>query len=1436
MKSIRHNFSAFSVFQGFQQTHTMKSNKSLQEQQCKATATAICTIAAKSGKSQIVVALLELNEVELDKSQSSYLVRNSRPLVGVNESQSSQKSQLVISVTQMTPTAFSVGQNLRENSELCGEFSKLNSSLRAKRLTPVDAWIQRWTEKQQQLQQQISRNFEQNFSRKIESSQQQQQWRQQNANRRVEKLRAQMLANVTNCWRGLLSQLNFRAQLLSNSRALYAAEARACQSIAKVSAHVRSVTTEFNSLVRVSQRLAYFSQACQRTNAALKTITKLLALCEQQYEQAKVAQLDAIASVRRLAESLSPMAQIDELEARDLIEFFNGFLENALESRLSLSVELDALKKRVNTALRDCERQSVGNEELETCAGILKTPTSSLNRQTLTNQRNVQIVETRSSQQRIEPLINTPVSNIEPQYQQQQHATNFQSLKKNSHNLTRNNPYAWQQSNKYLEDRNYNELKVDEAAVREKLTQTRTRQRMSNATTTPTLVASQRELTSVASLRLIEDWLNSKVDELNGNEMSSLGSDAGDARELLARHEQVQLECRAIDDSIGAFKLKALATAANGKPGSISPAPAAEAEVERAREEQRLLAAKSAQVLRALAARIALLRRTIEFFTRAHSTRPELEALAAKLKNAASLCQNKVRADSTGGSNGHNDASADNAGESNDFETANSIQLVQQVSRELEARDVCAIVASGATIVSELQQLQLASRCELPSSVRMQLTADSVRSLVDSLNSQLVSLRSLLKQKTQRLNSREDKSQLSASYLRGCQQLSRWLNSTAIGELLSCTNNGKLGDNARQVRETVAKYSRLSIELHARGAELEAQLRSLPTLTKLVASNNEKLLLESESDALRAQWIAVSACVNARLDIAEKYLAILDSMAQFRTQVEKLESLPTVASQEANKLQQANSSSRAHLVSSINQIVTQLSNQVRNFAKDLNNANTQLKLPTNHNQIDDSQNKYSDSSSSSHNSHQTNKNYQISDIDKETLAQRANSLLQVLSRRQNATNNNHQLLASTSNSINYGTDCNHNINNVQQTKHQGISNSNVEPATLSTQNIRLAPPKFVKPLPSNLEVQPFGCVTLDCELSSPACTVEWLLNDSQRSIDSLSHRLVASGKRHSLTIDHFNPRASGKITVLAKNEFGATKSDCFLTLRSLSPKLYSPLDQEARQQQTGTIGSSDVNQRVPQILMNSTSSSWCQQSEIKNINPNQTSVDNLSGKKSYDEKQSTNRFSNFQLIDADSHDKSVNDSTTPKYCSTNFNNRPDSSLSRLSATYFSRNDNYRVSPAPSVARSVTLTRRTESRASSTNGQHSGVQMNAVNPFSSISKETPTLHGNKLRNETIRASSTTPNFQATANNNGLVCVLINTPPPTTIEWYHNDVPMASTTTDQDQQQYIKDTGYQNIDLSKLMSSEENQRQLSIERVVIETEDAEPNLPASITISQ
>lgn len=647
-------------------------------------------------------------------------------------------------------------------------------------------------------------------------------------------------------------------------------------------------------------------------------------------------------------------------------------------------------------------------------------------------------------------------------------------------------------------------------------TTTSQRNQIMPVSTSSTTTMRLRDIENFNDLMLAEGWLNAKVDQLNSSLLLSLGSSAQDTRSILNKHEQIALECSAIEEATLNFNRRNIHAIKPAPPGDQtepggSNAAASQCGRPSLFEQQRALATRTRDVIAILDARITLLRRTIEFYARARDATSDINKMMRRLQ------------------------------------VDNSLQSVQFVADELALKDVSSVVASGATIISELQQLQLAQQHgQRSEEVGLGLATDGIRAVIDQLNQDLAHLKTVLNQRRLVLLN-EDAAKMAQNFTTKCRQLRFWLDNQVRGLQLA---NGRIGFDVLAVRAYIETHERLRVYLQQKTLEVEALLRLLSTLTENFDTKSGTAdELQRDSDELRQEWISATNCIERRLEFAAKYLTILMAVNEQNRNLDLLgRAANETAGGAARRPRTPDERTDEDTKSAIEQGLAQLASQVKNFTMDAQRSNTALV-----------------------HSYGLDTKPITSDINKQQVVGHANGSLKLLTER-------HKSILSKLNSRRplKWTAAPRSEQPEPQSQRKDLLVNGARPQAPPQEQATTGPPKFVRQL-VDAEVEPFSTAELECELDgsiapSATCRVEWLLNN-KRIPHTIKHSTDSEGSRYRLTIGQFGPICCGIYTARATNQLGQTSSSsCRLRLCGIREDEDPParLEQQAQQQKIAT--------------------------------------------------------------------------------------------------------------------------------------------------------------------------------------------------------------------------------------------------------------------------
>lgn len=572
-----------------------------------------------------------------------------------------------------------------------------------------------------------------------------------------------------------------------------------------------------------------------------------------------------------------------------------------------------------------------------------------------------------------------------------------------------------------------------------------------------------REINNFNDLNLVENWLNLKIEQINSSLLSSLGVSQVDSKSILGKHEQIALECNAIEEATLSFKGKNIHAVRDVDQATLG----------KLFEKQKLLALRARDVITILDARIILLRRTIDFYAKSKEASQDINKMMRRLQIDQSL------------------------------------QSVQFVANELEFKDVSSVVASGATILSELQQLQLAQQSGQRSRIiNLNLITIGIRSIIDQLNQDLAHLKTVLNQRKMILMN-EDTNKMVSNFKYKCNQLQFWLNNHIKTHLYE-NNRLVIHNNMNDLHETrnfINNHEKLRVELQNKTLEVEALLRSLPTLMEHFDMNNPSNSraaneIQQQTDCLRQDWISSTNCLDKRLELVRKYLSILQNKNSLDKELAQLN--------EGGAVEEDQIRSRQNLI--------QLENQVRNFNSDAQKFQTELPASDQWKQRNDI-NKY------------------------ELLAHLDRLLKEIQASKEKILNFNDELIKQK----------------VQ--KMQSLQ----RPAHERPQ--QMYPPRFTRIL-QDTTIEPFSVVELECETDSrDECKIEWFMNNFKKIPANVKHSIVSENNLHKLIIQDFTPVCCGTYICRASNAAGQATSHCKLRLSGIQEDSSLPDTTTASEQQ-----------------------------------------------------------------------------------------------------------------------------------------------------------------------------------------------------------------------------------------------------------------------------
>lgn len=798
-----------------------------------------------------------------------------------------------------------------------------------------------------------------------------------------------------------------------------------------------------------------------------------------------------------------------------------------------------------------------------------------------------------------------------------------------------------------------------------------------------------REITNFNDLILIENWLNVKIEQLNSSLLSSLGVSVPDSKSILSKHEQIALECRTMEVATLTF---------NGR--NIHAIKSLEAKDDKIYadkslfEQQKLLAIKVRDVITILDVRIVLLRRTIDFYNRSKEATSDIQKMMRRLQ------------------------------------IDNSLQSVQFVANELEFKDVSSVVASGATIISELQQLQLAQQHGQRSRiVNLNLVTNGIRSIIDQLNQDLAHLKTVLNQRKLILLN-EDANKMANNFSNKCHQLHFWLNNHVKSYLLN-NNLLEVLDDIK-MRQFCDNHEQLRVSVQNKTLEVEALLRSLTTLTEHFDPKSKVAdEIQKATDDLRQDWINTTNCLDKRIEIARKYLAILNSVNNLSKELDSLDNFnkgkPTTTERTEDDIK-----------SNVDQLFVQLTNQVKNFNVEAIKSNTELLYSQT---LDGKQS--------------------ISDINKQDLSDNSNRLLNQLVERKNS------------------------IIRELDSKRVEASKKSDPPAHQRPQQVD--PPRFTRVF-SDKDVEPFSTVELECETDDANCQVEWFMNNYKKIPASIKHIISRENNQHKLTISNFSPICCGTYIVRASNNAGQATIQCKLRLAGIKEaqnEQYQQSNSLIKQQTTNFLqqeqqhNSNNFQSSSPAISTTSSFSHWKpssknnqQQQQHNNNNRSTTTVTKTgktitriiegvgSSERDSPKNQQSVRIS--QLTGDSDTDTNTNTSTT------NLDRLTRETLPVTQVTYAGPNEKQQY--GLSAVKSNNLLRVTNNNSYIVDSPISSTTIDSRSVSRSPFEGTP--------QPPVFVQGLTDSMSRCCSRAGLVCLVVGNPPPT-IEWMHNNQKIATT---------------------------------------------------------
>jgi len=896
-----------------------------------------------------------------------------------------------------------------------------------------------------------------------------------------------------------------------------------------------------------------------------------------------------------------------------------------------------------------------------------------------------------------------------------------------------------------------------------------------------------RNINNFNDLNLVDDWLRLKTDQLNSSLLSSLGVSTQDTRSILNKHEQIALECSAIEEATLNFNgknihaLKAAPPAQQPQGNQLSRGPnngaALGGQSKQADDEdqtpggstlfdqQKALATRARDVITILDARLSLLRRTIDFYYRAKEATSDITKWTRRLQ------------------------------------VDNSLQSVQFVSNELELKDVSAVVASGATILSELQQLQLAQQHGQRSKVvNLNLVTSGIRTVIDELNQDLAHLKATLHQRRLVLLN-EDASKMASNFSSKCHQLQVWLNNHVKSYLMS---NNRIRFEPNSVKGYINGHEDMRLAVQNKTAEVEALLRLLATMgDSLEAKNETGEEIQRDCDELRQDWINVTNCLDRRIELARKFLAILTSGANIGHDLDSLNLEPRGANQRPRTPDERTDED---IWAQIEQGLLQLENQVKNFSQDSLKCDTRLL----------------------HSAGGLDTKSPVDDVNKEQVVAHASGALRLLTER-------HRSVMSKLNAMGRAplpgplqrlgpwsptfkaaaraeraADQQQRAPPARRSEETGVGKASALPAEQTgpkvagnqegsavsgsgaggaggnaggrgpqagssrKQQAGKGPlgPSFVRGLEDKV-VEPFSTVQLECEtepVGSAGCRLEWLLNN-KRIPTHIKHSILNDGHKHKLVISQFNPTCCGTYTARALNlETGrSASSSCRLQLAGIKEVADSPDSaahpSETPQEQGRPHGALSSSSTTKTTTTTTTTTSTNGDTELRQSRPGQRAPAGATG-------QHRQQRAMERIIQGVESPPASLDEQTPERVLANQRRPANGQPTR-----------------PDANRMVTKT--VSSSATFGSSQTSGLPQNSTGDRSTKSSNTQThvaADGSHYlvepaRSETSRSVSRS-SFGATPQTGdgvccsrpGLVCVVVGNPPPT-VEWLHNNRPIA-----------------------------------------------------------
>lgn len=608
------------------------------------------------------------------------------------------------------------------------------------------------------------------------------------------------------------------------------------------------------------------------------------------------------------------------------------------------------------------------------------------------------------------------------------------------------------------------------------------------STTSKTILL--REINNFNDLNLVDNWLKVKIDQLNSSLLSSLGVSVPDTRSIADKHEQIALECRAIEEATLTFNgrnihaIKSINDLKDDKSQGDNPL----------FEQQKLLATRTRDVITILDARLVLLRRSIDFYLRSKEATSDIGKMMRRLQ------------------------------------VDNSLQSVQFVSNELELKDVSSVVASGATIISELQQLQLAQQHgERSRIVNLNLATNGIRAIIDKLNQDLANLKTMLNQRRLVLLN-EDAAKMANNFSNKCHQLQFWLNNHVKSFLIE--NNQVHVNDPAKVRQFCDSYEQMRTSVQSKTLEVEALLRSLTTLTEHFDAKSKTMDdIQRNTDELRQDWINATNCLEGRLDLIKKYLAILNSVSTLNKELKALDKFYN--SSESVSDERTDEDIRINM----DHTLLQLANQVKNFQVDTKKNNTEFV--------------YIRPSLSVQNDGRDMPSLVKSNLNKQQLLDKASELQKRFEDERNLIEHERSV--------------------------QINSRQILDPAHQRPQQVD--PPRFTRVL-ADQAVEPFKSIELVCELDDSDCQVDWFMNNFKRIPSAIKHRISSEGNQHKLCINNFSSICCGTYLVRASNNAGQATSQCKLKLAGIKETQENENYQPVRLNSNRVIGQPTHNEMV----------------------------------------------------------------------------------------------------------------------------------------------------------------------------------------------------------------------------------------------------------------